>query len=143
MAKNADSDTLRLVGSPAKSQRKVLRGSVALLKESVQLGCEIICFTERRNIGIKTELLAKAEEVEKHSQPKVSSSTKRIAWTSAKREQTVALEHRSPLSPLSTGSRCHHGEALSFRFLVQQWRYTVYGGVNKSNRKEADTWKDA
>ena len=40
MAKNADSDTLRLMGSPAKKSKKSgVKGSVALLKESIQLGC--------------------------------------------------------------------------------------------------------
>ena len=38
MATNVDSDTLRLMPSPARSRRGV-KGSVALLKDSVQLGC--------------------------------------------------------------------------------------------------------
>ena len=40
MAKNADSDTLRLMGQPSKKSKKSgVKGSVALSKESTQLGC--------------------------------------------------------------------------------------------------------
>ena len=39
-AKNADSDTLRLYGQPSKKCKKSgVKGSVALMKESFQLGC--------------------------------------------------------------------------------------------------------
>ena len=41
MATNVDSDIVRLMGSPAKkkSKKSGVKGSVALLKESTQLGC--------------------------------------------------------------------------------------------------------
>ena len=40
MAKNADSDTLRIDWQPSKkSKQSGVKGSVVLLKESIQVGC--------------------------------------------------------------------------------------------------------
>ena len=51
MAKNANSDTLRLMDSPAKSRRKVVRkDQFALLKESIQLGCVSQDFYPKKSI---------------------------------------------------------------------------------------------
>ena len=75
MAKSADSDALRLMGSPEKSKKSGGKGSVALLKEFIQLGyvsqdfqARNICYRKKENwdrITISSSPRARCEGMNK------------------------------------------------------------------------------